>query len=169
MNLSTKNIFARYYKWVYGELPNDLCSFFWGTVFAVVTGVFIIPGRLWTDRYDSTAEKFFMGIFAWFIYFVLTHAGVGALGKLGLRLDTFWGIYIVSPFVGALGVLGVLIIMAVVGRLGCFIYQVSIERFIYQASNVPNKSEKIGSAVQTTKDLWASIKGKYCTKINWKR
>lgn len=157
MNLSTKNIFARYYKWVYGELPNDLCSFFWGTLFAVVTGVFIIPGRLWTGRYASTAEKFLMGIIAWFIYFLLISAGVFVVDELGLRLDTFWGIFIVSPLVGALGVL---IIIAVGGGLGYSIYQVS---------NAPNKSEKIGSAVQTIKDLWASIKGKYCTKINWKR
>lgn len=149
MNLSTKNIFARYYKWVYGELPNDLCSFFWGTLFAVVAGVFIIPGRLWTGRYTSTAEKFFMGILAWVIYLALICAGVGVLDELGLRLDTFWGIFIVSPLVG------VLIIMAVIGGLMYSICQVS--------------SEKIGNAVQTTKDLWASIKGKYCTKINWKR
>src|SRR5690606_28662258 len=133
MNLSTKNIFARYYKWVYGELPNDLCSFFWGTLFAVVAGVFIIPGRLWTGRYTSTAEKFFMGILAWFIYLALICAGVRVLDELGLRLDTFWGIFIVSPLVGAL------IIMFVVGGVWYSIHQVS---------NAPNKSEKIGSAVQ---------------------
>jgi len=157
MNLSTKNIFARYYKWVYGELPNDLCSFFWGTLFAVVAGIFIIPGRLWTGRYASTAEKFFMGLLAWFVYLVLICAGASALNKLGLRPDTFWGIFIVSPLVGALGVL---IIMAIIGGVWYSIHQVS---------NIPNKSEKIGNAVQTTKDLWASIKGKYCTKINWKQ
>lgn len=159
MTISTKNIFARYYKWVYGKLPNDLCSFFWGTVFAVVAGVFIIPGRLWTGRYTSTAEKFFMGILAWVIYLALICAGIGALDKLGLglRLYTFWGIFIVSPLVAALGVLT---ITAVGGGL---MYS------IYQVSNAPNKSERIGKAVQTTKDFWASIKGKYCTKINWKK
>lgn len=46
MKLNPNNIFARYYRWIYGALPADICSFFWGTVAIILLSPIVIIGRL---------------------------------------------------------------------------------------------------------------------------
>lgn len=53
MNISEKNVLARFYKWSYGELPQDFCTLFWGSLLSLVLLPFhaplywFRPGTIW--------------------------------------------------------------------------------------------------------------------------
>lgn len=159
MNISEKNLFAIYYKWIYGKLPYDLCSFFWGTLFAVLLAPFYVVGRL--VNLEGSA-RFWPGVLAWFVYFVLLFIGVNLLqGWYGVKkgeeiefcLSLSWyTVWIIAP------ILGSLLIVLVFGFIGLVAYCVETIKD-RRESRIPRSSN--------TKDFIGAIRRKYCVKIKW--
>jgi hypothetical protein len=159
MKLSSKNLLAKYYSWIYGELPKDLCSFFWGSLFAIVFILIYIPGRIF--NHDG-ASRFWAGLGSWLVYF--------AMLSVGCRIFTSWHgvkeedtlafmthlpwfmIWVVMPLITALIVS--LFVLVLVGFVGCVMKIEEIDK--------PNIA-----IIQNTKDWIGAIRGKYCTKIEW--
>jgi len=153
MNIKKNNLLARYYRWIYGNLPIDLCSFFWGSVFAILLFFLLVPGRLFTSRYDDVYYKGFVGSLCWVGYISAVVIGNGLVGEFGYQFINLWGILLLGPLmvVVLIAVGG----FAIFGGIGGTIYILK--------EKVPNTS-----LAQNTKNWVGAIRGKYCTKITWK-
>lgn len=157
MTLSIKNPLVQYYNWMYNELPNDICSFFWGTILSVIFFVLYIPGRLLPIK---PMEKLIVlkGIIFWFLATFLTMIGwsvtIEAMNNLFFLMD-IWKYFLIG-----LGIMA--------GAIGVFLLAFSIAfgtvYGIYYTYNV------VKGARPTTvmRDTWNAIRGKYCTKIYYK-
>ncbi len=120
MNIKKSNLFARYYNWFYGAYPNDLCSFFWGTLFIVLFPIISIPGKViapFTDFGESTFSKVLSGVLFWIGYVAMIAVGHGLLNRLGYLGATWYSLLIYAPLLGTLTLmLGLALIIAVIGR-----------------------------------------------------
>lgn len=157
MTLSKNNWFAIYYSWIYGEYPNDVCSFFWGTLLLVLLAPFVIVGKLIaivsndSDIENSRVTMIIIGAFIWLILAVITALGNVVLSLLGYEFVGGW-----ATIFGGFG-LGVLFL------LNIFIILYLIFLLVRATGNI---SKPI--VVDNTVDFIAAVRGKYCTKITWK-
>ena len=155
MNIKKSNLFASYNNWIYGEYPKDVCSFFWGSLFAIGLFFFIVPGRLVSS--DKNAGKHLgYGILLWIAYLFLVLIGNGVIMKFGYEFVGFWGIFGLGLLLGA-GVVAV-------GFGGLFLV-VGVPMYIQQQVS---ESNSYNSITTKTKDWVGAIRGKYCVKISWK-
>src|SRR5690349_972462 len=88
MKISKQNWFARYYNWLNGELPNDICSFFWGSVLIIGLFPMLVPGRL-VVNYRSKSDYFGISFFLWMAYLMLLVVGAKMTDSLGYEF-THW-------------------------------------------------------------------------------
>lgn len=144
MNISSNNIFAQYYKWINGELPNDLCSFFWGTLVNIALLPIVVVGQL-ISKEKGFSNSFGIGIFTWLIYFLAFSIGLLILNSFGYEPIGFAGNLLLLPLIGAVA------IGTVIGLIVLFVY-----------------GGVKGAESSTVQDTVATIRGKYCTKITWK-
>jgi uncharacterized integral membrane protein len=166
MNLSSKNLFARYYNWIYGELPNDLCSFFWGTLFASGLFLFYVPGRICNPKGTS---RFWAGLGVWAAYFFLVYVGIHLLVVVWYDIPkeefndfllslSGWQVFLIAPLVSAI------MFATVIGSfVGFVVGFIKVEEYYREKSETNSPT-----LIQNTKDIVGAIRGKYCTKINWK-
>lgn len=164
MKLNSKNIFARYYNWIYGELPNDVCSFFWGSLFIVLAFPFVVTGRLlFHDKYDTSFGSCFCGgLFVWFLYGASLGVGIRFQGwYLELENDAYSQFvmsrtavqfFLVAPLIGAT------ILALIVGTVVLVVYG------IIKLSSSDTRKPVI---LQNTQDFIGAIRKKHCTKIDW--
>lgn len=159
MTLTKNNYLARYYNYVYGIYPNDICSFFWGGLLAIILSPLLLYGKLFV--YHIAGEKSFRYSYVYLsimglVFYLLTVTSIMAGNSI---LEEWFGyefIYWWSQIFGGL-ILGLLaIVLALVGI-------VSIVGLLIYSERV--RSPKF---VQDSKDVVAAIRGKYCVKINWK-
>lgn len=158
--MKRNNIFAKYYKWIYNNLPNDSCSFFWGSLLIITLSPIFILGRLICNKYnDETPKRFAVGLLIWVTTFYMILVGILPIilimGKEYLQsLNIF--IIILLSFLSGVITLGIL------GGIVWGSYYLNERRVEHSySSNEPSYVEKISDWIGT-------IRGKYCTKINWK-
>jgi hypothetical protein len=166
MKLNSKNIFARYYRWIYGDLPNDLCGFFWGLVFAIGLSVFVVPGRLFHSK-DNTGAGSCLG--AGVFFYIVYLASMG----LGVRLYAwFSGIAeegeLYSQFLQSLDALQFLVYMPLIGAVTIALCIGVIYLTIISIIKLSDKDFDKPKLIQNTSDWVGAIRKKHCTKINWK-
>ena len=158
MTLNKNNWFAIYYNWIYLSYPKDVCSFFWGSVIAILLGPFVIPGLLLAianDDYSlrrSTIGQTVIGIVIYLMLFLIAGLGNAVLSIFGYEFIYLWSIIL-----GGIG-LGILFLL----------FGIAIGYSIFLLIR-----KSVGAVPQThiidnTIDFVAAIKGKYCTKITWK-
>lgn len=158
MTLNKNNWFAIYYNWIYLSYPKDVCSFFWGSVIAILLGPFIILGLLTAIASDdyilrrSIIGQTMMGIVIYIMLFL-----IAGLGNFVLSVFGYEFIYLWSIILGGIG-LGILSLL----------FGVAIMRGIFLLIR-----KSVGAVPQThiidnTVDFVAAVKGKYCTPIKWK-
>lgn len=156
MILNKNNYFARYYNWIYGDYPKDICSFFWGSVLAILLAPLILPGKKLTslsDKYDENLHSWgLQSVVGLLIYlFILLFASIGnaLLDAFGYEFIYWWSI-VLGGF--SLGILAVALIVGISTGIVWFFSKKAPETHL----------------VSNTVDLIAAIKGKYCTRITWK-
>lgn len=162
MEIKEKNLFARYYDWMYDDLPDDVCTFFWGSVFIILFSPILIPGRLMGSYYDGFGDYFGKGFMAWLLFFLLALFGV-----------PFWKLF-GEEFINSLPVIIQLLILAFAGALQALV-AVGIGAGIYYSYQFYKKHRKISPIEEEKPTFWektgdfiGAIRGKYCTKITWK-
>ena len=156
MKLSKSNLFARYYNWIYETLPNDICSLFWGSVFAIGLSVFIVPGQLVTPSNKGVGTKLGNGILLWLAYLFLVMVGNGIISKFGYQFVGFWGIFGLAALFGAL-IIGLSIGIPVAFVIGGIVTHEKV-----------TETQAYDSIKERTSDFVGAIRQKHCTKINWK-
>ena len=150
-----KNWFARYYNWIYNGFPNDVCTFFWGTLFAILCSLLFIPGRLsyfgkpeWDYSGENSLGRGFVIII---VYFLALMGGVSVMYKFGYEPLGLLGNWILAPIIGLITF--ILFIVIIVGPIVGGVYYIENRKKSYSTPG---------------KDWWGAIRGKYCTKITWK-
>jgi hypothetical protein len=158
MNLSRKNLLARYFRWLKGDLPQDLCTFFWGSVFNILLFPLVVPGKIWGDFVDTEitiGRNFWNGLAFWIVYLVAAAIGLGVMREFGYEPINAYGVLLLLPLIGV----GVAVLV-----IACFILIVGggvelSERYKARRSDAPKESSL---------KLWiGAIRKKYCTKITW--
>jgi hypothetical protein len=175
MNINKNNLFARYYRWIYGNLPIDLCSFFWGSVLAIGLFPILIVGRLSYRSYNYSFEKGIgFGLFFWGVYAFITLSGLLMyadymldLGDRGFSFSKHYHLLNLSWYGLLFGMPLVTVWVAstcalVVGVPCCIVY------LILKLFKVVGSTSPATVVIQNTRDVVGAIRGKYCTKINWK-
>lgn len=166
MKLSSKNIFARYYKWIYSELPQDICTFFWGTIAIIITFMVVVPGRLvnFNEYRPEYWDNFKTGCFTYLVYLISMVFGVQILGyEKGdpiQNMDLFlWG---------PLAFLGIAVsIIGLVVLTGWVIHMIMERQRQKRRENNPYVPHQEEGPSKTS--LWiGAIRKKHCTKIEWK-
>ena len=175
MEINKNNLFARYYQWIYGNLPKDVCSFFWGSVLAIGLFPILVIGRLLNNSYwPKFGETLGFGLLFYFIYGIATLLGLLLYADIILDLQgesfsfsehypllglSWYGLLFGMPLVAIGVIIGVLLIVAI---------PLSIGWLICKLFNVTVSTASSTTLAQNTKDWVGAIKGKHCTKINWK-
>jgi hypothetical protein len=156
MKLNKNNWFARYYNWIYGEYANDVCSFFWGTVFAIIFSFICVPGRLLAYLFDG--KPYSNGILFWLGYLAAFIIGISCYSKWieveelsfeDLTVFGGWG-FAVFPLIGLIA--SALVVAFGGGFVALLIYLSERDK---------------PTLVQNTSDWVGAIRKKHCTKINW--
>lgn len=146
MTLDKSNLLARFYHWCYGELPNDFCSYFWNSVWAII----LLPLH-WiitiNNRTEPLLPRSFLGAFI--------TVGTFALAVAGARLLAFFG----APPVWWTYLLGLVVIAAIIAATigaGVLVAKLRLKRDYSK----PSTAEKIAAT-------YGAVRNKYCTKIEW--
>lgn len=176
MNINKNNLFARYYNWIYGELPQDVCSFFWGTVLSIVLSLIFVPGRTFTNNYDGTANLVARGMIFWMVSIVSLLVGFipwivgGKDGVLYLWVNDLpnWLQLLVFLVTGAIEI--AIIVGIILG-----IIELLERRQQRKYLKLIKKMKETGYQYEEPVSFWnnvgnfiGAIRGKYCTKITWK-
>jgi hypothetical protein len=173
MNLSKSNLFGRFYNWMYGEYPPDVCTFFWTMVYTVLFSIVVIPGRALCnlDKQCWEFEKYSAGKhFTYGFTTLMLNLLCVAVGNMVIRL---FGYEFVHVGIFLLGIpLGALVIAIMIGLVALIIAGIQwygeykrekrreaimIGAYRYKPSFRDNLSDWIGA-----------IRQKHCTKLNWK-
>lgn len=156
MTLNKNNYFARYYNWIYYDYPNDLCSFFWGSVLSILlvpliaTGTFIARS---TEEYSSYFERCLLA-FVLYGYLTLScYLGNSLFAITGYEFIYWWSILLGGLLIGNVFILGIAYLTYLWSKKPVKIY------------HQPSKFENF---IDDVKDWIGAIRGKYCTKITWK-
>jgi hypothetical protein len=171
MQLNSKNLIALYYRWIYAKLPNDICSYFWGTVLILLISPIVIPGRIFQfiDYGEGLKDNIKNGLKVYLVYLGLLAVGAIVYQELKwARPDDIIELFILLPLSGlgailSIAILGALVLLICVG-VGWAIKKISEKREDYEESEIegiPPDPSKIS--------LWVgAIRKKHCTKITWK-
>jgi len=145
-------LLGRYYNWIYSEYPNDLCTFFWGTLLALLFAFILIPGRLLRNEYDDTSDTYSKGLVCWGVFAIVYHI----TKNTSILLNPFIALFLL------LGT-GILIWGTIVG--GCW----GIVYIVERRREKNYYKEYKPSLLSKTSDVIGAIRGKYCTKIDWEK
>ncbi len=142
MELSEKSWLARFYKTSYGTnvLPQSLCPYFWGLVFALLvsplTTPLILGNRLFNKRWNDYSDiyiKTIVGATIWGLVIALIMSPV----KVGIGLG-----------VTVLGIGGIIGLFLLVGYL---------------------VDSKTPEPILIVKESFKGFIGRYCPRITWKK
>lgn len=173
MKLNKNNLFARYYEWIYGNLPNDVCSFFWGSVLAIGLFPILVTGRLLCGSYYEFGKVLGAGLLAWFIYSATVFLGLIMYAGFILDLDekgfSFSEHYhlLGLSWYGLLFGMPLVLIGVVVGGFLVVATPLGIIWLIFKLFKVTVSTTPATVVIQNTKDVVGAVRGKYCTKITW--
>lgn len=164
MKLNSKNIFARYYNWIYGELPNDVCSFFWGSLFIILAFPFVVMGRLiFHNRHDTSFGSCFgSGLLVWLLYG--TSLGVGIKVQswyLGIGNDAY------TQFVMSRTAAQFLLVAPLIGATILALITGTVVLVVYGIIKLSSSDTRKPVILQNTQDFIGAIRRKHCTKIDW--
>lgn len=162
MKLSTKNIFAKYYKWLHGKLPNDVCSFFWGILLPSLGCLFYIPGRLIEGANDNSSNKMKSGIMSYL--FIIGFICFGSLFYSKEQMMSFNSIWILLLILFGTGL----------GLVVCIIASIAVVALLYKWNDNRKYKLRLSKPQQPTISrsenikIWiGAIRKKHCTKIEW--
>lgn len=158
MNLSRNNWFGMYYNWIYRTYPNDLCSFFWGTLLILLLFPIIVPGRIFARSFmDQEISTYILySIIFWFVDIIFTVLGVSLIHELGYSYTSMLWLLVSAPILGLIiiGLAGGVVVGTVAG--GIYTVQLAGKTDVYTTTK------------EKARDFVGAIRGKYCTKITWK-
>lgn len=182
MELNKKNWLGMYYNLVYGDYPNDVCSFFWGTLLIVLLSPIMSIGgfmnksasySMWSDKTENFFKSLLWGIVIYALYGMLLSMGASIYGSyIGMSETHFTELYnligglkffLLIPLLGIGMLLIVALSIAIIAGICAgvkWIYDKIVEK--KEESNV-----KVPYA-QNVGDFVGAVKGKYCCRIIWK-
>lgn len=177
MELSSKNIFARYYKFIHCALPSDVCSFFWGTVLIILLSPVVVVGRLvWFADHDGLKNELGNGVKVYIGYLIVWLIGVfGLTQNMEIKtLTDFIDLFTITqiiflPFLTGIA-LSLLMAVCLAFVLFCAWLGELIERYIKKKRREKrNDYDPIFEKGPSRLSIWwGAIRNKYCTKIEWK-
>ncbi len=170
MILNKNNWFAMYYNWIYGNYPNDVCSFFWGALFALLFAPFIVPGKLilsfhpgynspWNDIKNAWVLQMLVAVATFFVFYLIALLGNGMLNIFGYEFLYLWSVVFGGLLIGLLMLVNIAIVIILLYLIGK-----GIVRLFQKTGEVIPETH----IIDNTKDFIGAIRGKYCTKITWK-
>lgn len=157
MTLDSNNYFGRYYNWIYGYYPKDVCSFFWGSLLAIILTPLLLPGKFLVratgddEHTNSWVLQTFTGVLIWLFSVLFSLIGNAILNLFDYEFIYWWSISF-GGFLLGIGSIGILVaLMYLIGRL------------LHKTTSSLPKTY----IMDNTKDFIGAIRGKYCTKITW--
>jgi hypothetical protein len=172
MELSKNNIFVRYYNWIYNKYPNDICSFFWGSLFIILTAPFISLGTFIDRKSDPKSYKYdypeyiavriFYGMIIPLFLYILIETGNGILELFKYEFTHWLSIVFGGLFLGILAfstVIGIFYGLYVLISLSLIYRRDRMHKVVFE------KKQKGPTFMDNFKSFVAAIRGKYCSKI----
>ena len=160
MEINKNSFLARYYMFMFDDLPKDFCTLFWNTLIATIflpitIVIFWIPN--WSKK--SMIVKILYGIIFWILLLVGGIAGGSLIEKIGWTNFLKMSMFLVIP----LGFIALFILILTIVGIGIGICYI-VERGFLKLSKIGLNKEKPSKL----SIIWSTIRNKYCTKINWK-
>jgi len=171
MNIKTNSLFGKYYGWMFHNIYSEnFCAIFWNVLFSIlllpvniITYIKWWRGYCWEDR--SLFVRFLWGGLLWFITFFFSVMGLGVIdkyfGDFWKHLPFLWmfllGLGTITLVIGVILIGCAIVVLAIVGikEGGQWVYEKATDKSV--PAREPNKLEVIA----------ATIKQKYCAKVNW--
>lgn len=169
MKLNSRNIFAIYYKWIYDRLPNDICTFFWGTLFSVLFSILTIPGRM-VKFIDRDTNIYLRGIYFWIGYLLFFALGnVFCRPYFGNQISPedlkFFGPWLLL-IIPAVGFIAIGLLVGII--IGIILLIISIKERRENKIRAQYPMGEYQPMKARSENFIAAIKRKHCTKIEWK-
>lgn len=160
MTLNKNNWIVRYYYWINSEYPTNLCPFFWGSLLIIVLFPFMVLGRVLIGKKDPDAYEslpklsyFTCSAMVYLFWFIFAGFGNSLMKIYGYEFTHWTGVVF----------LGLLMGIVHTGLFLGFIYGIYwIYSKIAKATRLKMPETHV---IQNTKDIFAAITDKYCTKI----
>jgi hypothetical protein len=186
MEIKTSSFVARFYTFFHGSLPDDFCTLFWGSIAAFLLLPFTIPTKIVLiffagppreilqrckpeEHDDTLLESFRVGLSIYIAIAILAVIGFGPaqiFGIVDLLKKLSIPLIILSLFLLGTSSVGFVVLVIWLIKLAVSKYKTfkQSKAFDYNQYQYPPKP----TFMENTRDTIAAIKGKYCTKINWK-
>lgn len=159
MTLSKQNPLVRYFNFIFEYLPQDFCTLFWGTLYALSFFWLEIPGK-WIS--NSTGERKIVVHGLVFYLLIFYAVAIVALVVVLFKIDWLSIDWIEVGLVVLAMLVGVSILLAVVFLIVGF----GIATYEYAKEKVfPPKKKRKGPSNLAI--WWATLRQKYCTKIQY--
>lgn len=180
MKLSKSNWYIKVYYYFTNEYPKDVCTLFWTSLLILLSLPIIIPGKLFEGKYGNVWDNIWSGIKVWGVYILLWVLG-GSVWWDGANhvfsanhvFKYDWGHW--SWIVFPLTIPIIIIITAIPFVLIGLGYYYLIEKYKkyrevkgFNEQHTDESKKPKESVWDKVKMFWGAIRGKYCTKIEWK-
>lgn len=155
MKIRSTNPLVRYFNFIFEYYPIDFCTLFWGSLYAIMFFWLEIPGK-WYARLTESRRIFWDGVYFYSSLYLLFQFVSGIIWLFGIdwfNVDWIWLLKVLGIAIAVL-IIGLIIILIVV-------YLVLFVKDKIQENIVPNDQPSSISI------WWATIRGKYCTKIEY--
>lgn len=144
----------------YVLMPDNICSFFWPLLLAIITFIPALPGHMW----NIIARKYHIIAIWWAIHLPIFMA-LGLLKFNAKTIDnaSLWEIYCFGAFYSLLVSLAIAIFFGL-----CYFEEEKYKPWRAERRAKRNKSKIIKERrVNPLLEGFKAFKGKYCTKLEW--
>jgi len=168
MNLRMDSLLGRFYYFMFGKLPNDFCTLFWNTLISVIVFPIVIITKPFEEIWNSSLSlRVVLGILFWMLAILFSAMGLSMLKVLGWKNVMNLSLLLAIPLGLSFVAVAAIIILGILGGIGAIVSSIGDwfqNRKYYRMVNRIQKPQEPSKLVT----IWATIKGKYCTKIDWK-
>jgi hypothetical protein len=175
MTLNKKNWIAMYYNWIHGNYPKDVCTFFWGSLIAIILSPIISMGRILLNN-DFGRNIVFLqamiGSISSILLMIVCALGNTIMEKMmGYEFIYMWTKIIGGFFVGLFSLIIIGGMMAGIffgiGWMRGKVQEIKYNKWQEENIKVSSGRPRKPTFMENTKSLIGAIRGKYCTKITW--
>jgi len=176
IELNDTNWFARYHKFIYGELPDNFCPFFWQLLAAILLFPLVIPSEIQNNYLTDGRSK--RPLYAKIVISLLIYIGlILTAGFGGSIMEEIWSAEVIHGWnLGGWLILISLVcgILTIVGALVCIVLILGGYSYIHDELRERKFKKKFKNAQSIPQGpsqlrlMIDNIRSKYCTKIVWK-
>ncbi len=169
MELKENSFLAKYYRFMFDNLPKDFCTLFWNILFATIffplTIAYYPFAESWNKNAFPLVVRAIFGAIVWMFATLLGVLGAVQLEKLGWEGFIKLSFFLVVPIGLVFIILAFAIIIAIAVGTGYGISKVWKAAFPKKEKNY---EDEVTTPLSKLSIIWSTIRNKYCTKIDWK-